>query len=158
MPASEPAVLDRLDRRILNLLQEDAAQPLSAMAHLLDTSVATCQRRIGRMQEEGIIAKRVALVPPAAVGLKLSVFVSVRTEKQGDIHQDLFVRAVTRENCVQHCCEISGGYDYLLLVHTADMAAYHAFTRRVLTPENNVRSFASQFVMKTYKNETKITV
>ena len=56
------------------------------------------------------------------------------------------------------CYEISGDYDYMLLVHARDMADYHRFTRRTLTGDNNVRSFKSQFVMDFAKVETKITL
>lgn len=150
--------LDKLDREILNVLQSDATVPLKVLAGQLNSSVATCQRRISRMQEDGVIAKQVVLVDPAAVGRSLSVFVMVEMASQSAALQDAFVRSMDKEPDVAGCYEISGENDYMLLVHARDMAEYHRFTRRVLVGENNVRSFKSQFVMNFNKVETKISL
>ncbi|MCP1659112.1 Lrp/AsnC family transcriptional regulator [Neisseria perflava] len=148
--------LDKLDRNILNMLQSDATISLKNLAEAVHSSVATCQRRIRAMTENGVILRQAALVSPQAVGLDISVFVQVELERQHHSVQEAFERAVRREAQVMGCYEISGDYDFLLLVHSPDMPAYHAFTRRVLTDENNVRSFKSQFVMNFAKAETKI--
>lgn len=148
--------LDKLDRQILNHLQTDASVPLKTLAEAVGSSVATCQRRIQTMMTEGVIIKQVAMVDPAAVGRRLSVFVMIEMEKQNFALQDAFVRLINSEPDVMSCYEISGDYDFVLLVHARDMADYHQFTRRVLTSENNVRSFKSQFVMNFNKVETKI--
>ncbi|MGR3806610.1 Lrp/AsnC family transcriptional regulator [Pasteurella testudinis] len=148
--------LDKLDRQILNLLQSDATLPLKTVAEQVGSSVATCQRRIQQLQQQGVITKQVALVNPAAVGRSLSVFVTVVMEKQNTALQDAFLRSMKQEPDVMSCYEISGDYDYMLLVHARDMADYHHFTRRALTAENNVRDFKSQFVMNFNKVETKI--
>ena len=150
--------LDKLDREILNLLQSDATVPLKVLAEQLNSSVATCQRRISRLQEEGVITKQVVLVDPAAVGRSLSVFVMVEMASQSGALQDAFVRSMDKEPDVAGCYEISGENDYMLLVHARDMADYHHFTRRALTADNNVRGFKSQFVMNFNKVETKITL
>ncbi|MDO4693561.1 MAG: Lrp/AsnC family transcriptional regulator [Eikenella sp.] len=150
--------LDKLDRQILNALQSDATVPLKLLAEQLNSSVATCQRRISRMQTDGVITKQVVLVNPAAVGRSLSVFVAVEMDSQSAARQDAFVRSMEKEADVVSCYEISGEHDYMLLVHARDMADYHRFTRRVLVSENNVRSFKSQFVMNFNKVETKISL
>ena len=150
--------LDKLDRQILNLLQSDATLPLKVVAEQVGSSVATCQRRIQQMQQQGVIIKQVAMVNPAAVGRSLSVFVAVEMEKQSPALQDMFMRSMDKEPDVMSCYEISGDYDYMLLVHARDMADYHHFTRRALTADNNVRGFKSQFVMNFNKVETKITL
>lgn len=148
--------LDKLDRQILNILQEDATTPLLELAERVHSSAATCQRRIRQMQENGVILKQVVLVNPTAVGRSLSVFVAVEVESQNPILLDQFVRSLSKEPDVVSCYEISGEHDYLLLVHARDMADYHQLTRRILTSENNVRAFKSQFVMDFNKVETKI--
>ena len=84
--------------------------------------------------------------------------VAVEMEKQSPALQDMFVRSMDKEPDVMSCYEISGDYDYMLLVHARDMADYHHFTRRALTADNNVRGFKSQFVMNFNKVETKITL
>lgn len=153
-----PHPLDKLDRQILNLLQDDATTPLAEIAEKVHSSPATCQRRIRQMQDNGVILKQVVLVNPLAVGRSLSVFVAVEVESQNPMLLDKFVRSLDRENDVVSCYEISGEYDYLLLVHAENMANYHQFTRRILTSDNNVRAFKSQFVMDFNKVETKITL
>ncbi|WP_312267274.1 Lrp/AsnC family transcriptional regulator [Neisseria sp.] len=148
--------LDKLDRNILNELQSDATVSLRTLAERVHSSVATCQRRIQMLTQEGVILRQVALVSPPAVGRQISVFVMVEMENQSVYHQERFEQKMRAEADVMTCYEISGDYDFLLLVHSVDMPTYHAFTRRVLTNEYNVRSFKSQFVMNFAKAESKI--
>lgn len=150
--------LDKLDRNILNELQDNAVLPLKELAARVHSSVATCQRRVQTLISDGIITKQAALVSPAAVGRQISVFVMVVLDNQSVYHQERFEQKMRQEPDVMSCYEISGDYDFLLLVHSADMPTYHAFTRRSLTSEYNVRSFKSQFVMNFSKVETKITL
>lgn len=150
--------LDRLDRNILNILQENAATPLAEIAERVHSSPATCQRRIRQLYESGVILKQVALVSPTAVGRSLSVFVAVEMASQNHQALDHFVRSLAAEPDVVCCYEISGEHDYMLLVHARDMADYHRLTRRIFTADNNVRAFKSQFVMDFNKVETKITL
>lgn len=110
------------------------------------------------MQDNGVILKQVVLVNPTAVGRSLSVFVAVEVESQNPVLLDQFVRSLDKEPDIVSCYEISGEHDYMLLVHARDMADYHQLTRRVLTSDNNVRAFKSQFVMDFNKVETKITL
>lgn len=150
--------LDDLDRKILNALQTDASVPLKTLADELCSSVATCQRRINRMIEQNVIIKQVALVNPIAVGRALSVFVSVSILSQNLEKQEQFINAMNQEPDVISCYEISGEFDYILLVHAIDMLDYHQFTRRALTEQNNVRGYKSEFVMNSNKVETKINL
>lgn len=150
--------LDKLDKAILLQLQTDATLPLKALAESVQSTVATCQRRIARMQESGIIMRQVAILNTQAVGLSLSAYVQVKMEKQSAKHLQAFEKAMLNEPYVLLCQEISGDYDFLLLVHSRDMDDYHQFTRRVLTSEHNVRSIKSQFVINTVKAETLIAL
>lgn len=151
-----PAQIDPLDRKILNILQEDATVSLKVVAERVHASVATCQRRIQALTERGVILKQVALVNPEAVGFPISVFVAVEMDRPNLAAQEAFERSMRRESEVMNCYEISGDYDFLLLIHARSMMDYHAFTRRVLNSDNNVRSFKSEFVMNFSKLETKI--
>ena len=150
--------IDKLDKKILNLIQADATLSLKAVAEKVHSSVATVQRRIQQLHQRGVILKQVALVNPEAVGRPISVFVSVEINAQNHSAQTAFERSMRQEADVMSCYEISGDYDFLLLVHARSMADYHAFTRRVFTSDNHVRSFKSQFVMNFSKIETKIAL
>ncbi|RIY34756.1 Lrp/AsnC family transcriptional regulator [Psittacicella gerlachiana] len=147
--------LDDLDKRILNLLQQDNSIPLKLLAEKVYSSVSTCQRRIQTMIDNNVISKQVAIINPSAVGKNISVFVMIEMETHNP-KQQFFEQKMLEEPEVMSCYEISGDYDFLLLVHTENMQTYHEFTRRVLTSENNVRSYKSQFIMNFSKVGTKI--
>lgn len=148
--------LDKLDRDLLNLLQQDATLPLKEIADKVNSSVATCQRRIQLLTEKGVITKQVAVVSPKAVGKAISVFVMVEMDNQHSYYQEQFERKMREESDVMSCYEISGDYDFMLLIHASDMESYHAFTRRVLTGEYHVRTYKSLFVMNFTKAESGI--
>lgn len=148
--------IDDIDKRILNILQEDATLPLKNIAEQVHASVATCQRRIQFMMDTGVITRQVAIINPSQLGYDLSVFVWVEMERQNSALQDGFERLMNRLSNVMSCYEISGDFDFLLLVHAKNMEDYHQFTRDSLTFENNVRRFKSQFVMNFSKVSSKI--
>ena len=148
--------IDDIDKRILNLLQADATLPLKYIAEKVHASVATCQRRIQMMTETGVITRQEVIVNPTELGFDLTAFVLIEMEKQNNALQDGFERLMNRIPNVMSCYEISGDYDFLLLVHAKNMAEYHRFTRDNLTYDNNVRRFKSQFVMNFSKVGTKI--
>lgn len=150
--------LDKLDREILNVLQQDATVPLKELAEKVNSSVATCQRRIQSLTEQGVITKQVAVVSPKAVGRTISVFVMVEMDNQHSYYQEQFERKMRLESDVVSCYEISGDYDFMLLMHVKDMESYHAFTRRVLTGEYHVRTFKSLFVMNFTKVDSGIVL
>lgn len=148
--------IDDIDKRILNLLQEDSTLPLKNISEQVHASVATCQRRIQHMIEMDVITKQVAIIDPTKLGFHLTVFVLIEMEKQNNAMQDKFERLMSNQKHVMSCYEISGDFDFLLLVHAKSMEDYHRFTRDFLTYENNVRRFKSQFVMNFSKVGTKI--
>lgn len=150
--------MDRLDIHILNLLQEDATIPLRALADLVHASVATCQRRITQLKADGYLLKQVALVDRIRVGRPLTVFVSVELEKQNDALLRAFERMMQGEADVMACYEVSGEADFLLIVNSASMESYHAFTRRVFSSLNNIRNFKSNFAMNCSKFDTRIAL
>ena len=148
--------LDRLDTQILNLLQEDASLPIRTLADRVHSSPATCQRRIAQLRETGVLLKVVAIVDRLRVGRPLTVFVSVELDKQNDALLRNFERKMAAIGDVMACYEVSGEFDFLLIVNSPSMERYHAFTREVFSSNNNVRNFKSTFAMNCSKFETKI--
>ena len=148
--------LDRLDTQILNLLQEDASLPIRTLADRVHSSPATCQRRIAQLRESGVLLKEVAIVDRLRVGRPLTVFVSVELDKQNDALLRNFEQKMATVGDVMACYEVSGEFDFLLIVNSASMERYHAFTREVFSSNNNVRNFKSTFAMNCSKFETKI--
>jgi Lrp/AsnC family transcriptional regulator, leucine-responsive regulatory protein len=153
----EPVMtLDRLDIQILDLLQSDASLPIRVLADRVHTSPATCQRRIAQMKAEGVLRGEVAVVDPSKVGRPLTVFVTVELDKQNDALLRAFEKRMGAEDAVMACYEISGDFDFLLVVNATSMDGYHAFTREVFSSANNVRNFKSTFAMSCSKFGTRV--
>lgn len=148
--------LDRLDYQILNLLQDNANLPLKSIAEQTNASVATVQRRIQSLQTNKIIEKTVAIVNADKVARPLTVLVLIKMLHSNTPLQHRFERLMHAHPQVMNCYEISGDYDFILMVNNKDMQEYHQFTRQMLTSENNVANFNSQFVMNSVKSSTKI--
>ena len=150
--------LDNTDKAILNLLQDDTTLPLKTIAEQVHVSVATAQRRVQQLIESGVISKQVAIVDPNKVGYGLTAFVMIEMERSNTSMQHRFERLMREQTQVMSCYEVSGDFDFLLVVNAKNMSDYHQFTRDTLTYENNVRNFKSQFVMNFTKSGTKITL
>lgn len=150
--------LDRIDRAILNILQDDAATPLREIAERVHSSLATCQRRIAALRASGVLLKDVALVDRVQAGRPLTVFVSVELNHQNTGILQRFEAQMRQEPDVMSCYEVAGEFDFMLIVTAASMEAYHDFTRRVFTSNNNVVNVKSLFAMNCSKFETKLTL
>ena len=148
--------LDDIDKAILNLLQEDATLPLKTVSERVHVSVATAQRRIQTLISSGVITKQVAIVNPNKVGYGLTAVVMIEMERSNTSMQQRFERLMDAQPRVMSCYEVSGDFDFMLMVNARNMSDYHQFTRNLLTYENNVRNFKSQFVMNFTKSGTKI--
>ncbi|AOY43767.1 MULTISPECIES: Lrp/AsnC family transcriptional regulator [Psychrobacter] len=151
-------ILDSTDKAILNLLQDDATLPLKTVAERVHVSVATAQRRIQALIDSGVITKQVAIVNPNKVGYGLTAVVMIEMERSNTSMQRRFERLMDSQTQVMSCYEVSGDFDFMLMVNAKNMSDYHQFTRSLLTYENNVRNFKSQFVMNFTKSGTKITL
>lgn len=148
--------LDETDKCILNLLQDDATLPLKVIAKHANTSVATVQRRIAQLSAQKIIERQVAIIDPSKVGYHLTVLVMIKMAHSNASMQQRFERLMMAQTQVMSCYEISGDYDFVLTVNSKNMQDYHQFTRNILTGDNNVAHFNSQFVMNFVKSGTKI--
>lgn len=148
--------LDRVDRRILNLLQQDNLLPAHVLAEQAAVSAPTALRRIRSLREAGVIERDVAMVNPLALGLGLMAFVEVSLLSQSDEQLKNFEQQVCAEAEVLQCYFVTGQYDYFLIVHVADMDAYYLFVRRVLSASGAVRHFESRFPMRRVKFTTAL--
>ena len=124
--------IDTLDAKILTELQGDAAQPVSEIAAKVGLSTNPCWRRIKRMQDEGIIRQRVALVDPASMGLGITVFVSIRTNQHNKEWFDTFSAGVRAMPEVVEFHRMSGEIDYLLKILVADLAEFDTVYKRLI--------------------------
>lgn len=149
-------VLDKVDRKLLNLLQKDNQMPTRILADKVHISQPTCLRRIRDLREAGIISADVAMVDPFALGYGMLAFLEVSLTNQADEYMQEFETRMNNEAEVLQCYFVSGDYDYFLAVHVVDMDAYYQFVRRAISGSGNVRHFQSRFPMKRAKFVTRI--
>src|SRR3712207_6789431 len=108
--------MDLLDRKILNLLQEDATMPVAAIAERVGLTSTPCWRRIQKLEEAGVIRRRVALLDRSKLNLGVTVFVAVRTNQHNMAWYERFARAVAEIDEIVGFYRMSGDIDYLLHV------------------------------------------
>jgi Lrp/AsnC family leucine-responsive transcriptional regulator len=149
-------VLDKVDRKLLNLLQKDNQISTKVLAEKVHISQPTCLRRIRDLREAGIISADVSLVDPFALGYGMLAFLEVSLANQSDEHMQEFEARMNKEPEVMQCYFVSGDYDYFLAVHVVDMDAYYQFVRRAISGSGNVRHFQSRFPMKRAKFVTRV--
>lgn len=145
MVESAKTELTSLDRKILRALQEDGRMTVQAIADRVGLSASPCLRRIRQMEKAGIIAAYSATVDQKAVGLPVSVFISIKLERQRAHELDAFGAAISRWPEVMECYLMTGQFDFLLRVVCADLEAYEHFLREKLTQVEGVASIESSF-------------
>ena len=148
--------LDKVDRKLLNLLQKNNQTPTRTLAEKANVSQPTCLRRLRDLRATGIISADVALVDPFALGYGMLAFVEVSLTDQSDQCMLEFETRMGKEHEVMQCYFVSGDFDYFLVVHVIDMEAYYQFVRRAISGSGNVRHFQSRFPMKRAKFVTRI--
>ena len=147
--------MDKIDRQILDHMQENASQPVADIARKVGLSVTPCWRRIQRMEENGVIRKRVALLDAQKIGVGMSVFVAVRTDQHNAEWLAEFARLVADMPEVVEFYRMSGEVDYMLRVVVPNMAAYDAFYKRLIS-EVALTDVSSSFAMEEIKYTTAL--
>jgi Lrp/AsnC family transcriptional regulator len=142
--------LDRLDRAILRLLAEDASLSLADIATQVGLTPTPCWKRIRRMEQDGIIQRRVAVLDPAKVGLPVAVFVEVETADHSNEWLQRFAKVIHETPEIVDAWRMSGDVDYLLHVVVPDISSYDTFYRKLIAaiPLRNVSSRFSMERMK----------
>lgn len=148
--------LDSIDLHILELLQEDASLSSAQIAERVGLSASPCWRRIQRLERDGAIRRRVALLDPAKLGLGVVVFASVKLSAHGRQAIPEFEDAVKQFPEVMECYTVSGGVDFLLRIVTVDVHAYELFLRNHLTQLPAVAEVHSRIAITQVKYTTAI--
>jgi DNA-binding Lrp family transcriptional regulator len=149
---------DATDIRLLDLLQTDASLSNQDLAERAHTSPATALRRVRRLVDEGVIERRVALLNPQLLGEGLTALVEITLDRQGAEHLQAFEERAVLEAAVQQCYRVSPGPDFMLVLHVAHMAAYHALVQRLFTQDANVRNVKSFFSVKRAKFDPRLVL
>lgn len=153
MPQSE---LDRLDRRILDQIQQDARISNAELAERIGLSPSPCWRRVKDLEAKGVIRKYVTLVAPDAIGLPVNVFINVTLEKQVERRLEQFEAAVLKRPEVMECYLMTGEFDYLLRVVVPNVESYQRFLLDHLTRIPGIASIKSSFALKQVQYKTAL--
>ena len=149
--------MDAIDKKILATLQEDASLSVAEIGQRVGLSSTPCWKRIQKLEADGVIQKRVALVDQVKIGLGITVFVSVET---GDHSQEWLARFADTVSAMPEVMEfyrMAGDVDYMLRVVVADMQSYDAFYKKLIAaaPLKNV---TSRFAMEKIKSTTLLPI
>ena len=149
--------MDAIDRKILAVLQDDASLSVADIGSRVGLSSTPCWKRIQRLEADGVILKRVALVDQDRIGLGITVFVSVETGDHSQEWLDRFATAVGAMPEVMEFYRMAGDVDYMLRVVVSDMSGYDAFYKRLIAavPLKNV---TSRFAMEKIKSTTALPI
>src|SRR5262249_44456599 len=143
--------LDDIDRKILVELQADGRMSLNDLAAKVGLSPSPCLRRGRVLERDGVISRYVAVLDRRAVGLPVSVFVSIRLERQRQEALDRFAKAIERWPEVLECYLMTGPRDYWLRVVVPDLDAYERFVKQKLTRLEGIASIESSFALEQVK-------
>src|SRR6266700_3257704 len=149
--------MDSIDRKILALLQDNASLSVAEIGNRVGLSSTPCWKRIQRLEADGVVQKRVALVDQDKIGLGVTVFVSIETGDHSQEWLDRFAQQVGSMPEVMEFYRMAGDVDYMLRVVVADIAGYDAFYKRIISavPLKNV---TSRFAMEKIKSTTALPI
>jgi len=145
--------LDDIDRRIVAALQADGRLPIVDLADKVGLSPTPCQRRVKRLEEEGVIARYAALISPDALGLGLQALVQVTLDDHSEKTVEAFESAIRARSEVVACYAVTGDMDFLLHVLSPDLASFSDFALKALLRMPGVRGTRSSFIMQAVKSE-----
>jgi Lrp/AsnC family transcriptional regulator len=148
-------MVDRLDRKILQVLQEDATMSVAEIGRRVGLSTTPCWRRIQKLEEEGVITGRVALLDPKKVNARVTAFVSIITNQHNDEWLRRFAEVIRDFPEVVEFYRMAGKVDYLLRVAVPDIEAFDNFYRRLIA-KIDIADVSTAFAMEQIKYTTTL--
>lgn len=148
-------MLDEMDVKILRILQQDCTRPVADIGKEVGLSTTPCWRRIQKLEEYGVIQRRVAILNAQQVNAGVMVFVSIKTDKHSLNWLEKFHAAVAEFSEVVEFYRMSGDIDYLLRVAVPDIAAYDAFYKKLIS-RIDIAKVSSAFAMEQIKYTTAL--
>ncbi|ESZ13485.1 MULTISPECIES: Lrp/AsnC family transcriptional regulator [unclassified Mesorhizobium] len=148
--------MDRIDGKLLKLLQEDASRTNADLAAEVGLSPSSCLRRIRRLKSVGVIDRVVALLDPAKAGRGMKAIVTVELERHGEQHMRRFLELAAMEPGVIQAYSVSGSTDAVLMLRLMDMHEFDTLCERLFRDRTNVARYYTMFVIRTAKETTAI--
>lgn len=150
--------MDAIDRKIVEVLQENAELTNAELSNRVSLSPSSCLRRVQRLKKEGVLLKTVALVDPDKLNRGLTAIVDVTLERHGADARQTFMDQLLQEAAVSQAYSVTGETDVLLIINLVDMKEYQALCNRLFNHDPNVVKFRTLFAMERNKYETAIPV
>ncbi|VAX76550.1 DNA-binding transcriptional activator DecR [Serratia symbiotica] len=151
-------MLDKTDRKLLCMLQEDCTKSLQVLAEAVNLTSTPCWKRLRRLEDEGYIRGRVALLDNQKLGLGLTVFVLIKTQQHSAAWYQTFVQLTAHIPEVLAFYRLAGEYDYLMQVEVADMNSYNSFYKQLVKGVPGLLDVTSTFAMAKIKYTTALPV
>lgn len=151
-------MLDKIDRKLLALLQQDCTLSLQALADAVNLTTTPCWKRLKKLEDDGIIRGRVALLDKEKLGLGLTAFMLIKTQQHSRQWYQEFVSVVQSQPEVMAFYRMAGEYDYLLRIQVADMKQYDALYKRLVNGVSGLIDVTSSFAMEEIKYTTALPV
>lgn len=148
-------MLDKMDRKILEILQKDCTVAVAEIGKMVGLSTTPCWRRIQKLEESGVIQKRVALLDAKRIGAGVTVFVSISTNQHNQKWLDRFHSTIKEFPEVVEFYRMSGQVDYLLRVVVPNIESYDAFYKRLIE-RIELSDVSSTFAMEQIKFTTSL--
>lgn len=152
------SALDDIDRKILTILQSNAHATSEQLSEEVGLSPSPCARRVRNLEATGVIRSYVAVVDQVKVGLPISVFASIKLERQREEELDRFAKAIQGWPEIVECYLMTGQRDYLLRIVVKDLESYEAFLKRTLTRLEGVASIESSFALGQVKHAQPLPI
>ena len=149
--------MDRIDRKLLELLQEDADRPLNELAEAVHLTPTPCWKRIQKLQQTGVIQRKVVLCDPVKMNLGLTAFVAVRTTQHSEAWLRKFAAAVQSIPEIVEAYRMSGEIDYMLRIVVPDIQGYDTVYRKLIRAVE-LSDVSSSFAMERLKYSTALPV
>ncbi|WP_260259307.1 Lrp/AsnC family transcriptional regulator [Vibrio intestinalis] len=148
--------LDKTDRKILSLLQDDATLSLNELAEAVNLTTTPCWKRLKKLEDQGIIQKRVALLNPDKLDLSFTAFVMVKTSDHSHEWYSQFVETVSEFPEVMEFYRMAGEYDYMMKVLVKDMPCFDQFYKKLVNSVAGISNVTSTFAMEPLKYTTAL--
>ncbi len=150
--------MDKIDRKLLNLMQLDASRTNVDMADEVGLSPSSCLRRVQRLRASGIIERIVAILNPAKAGRGIKAIVTVELKLHGEEHMRRFLDRANAEDAVSQAYAVTGESDVVLMLRLKDMEKFAELCDRLFRDQTNVARFFTMMVIRTAKDETAVRV
>jgi Lrp/AsnC family transcriptional regulator len=147
--------MDRFDYKILRLLQSDASLTLAELSNKVGLSQTPCWKRVQRLEEKGVISRRVVILNPEALGFGLTVYVSIISGEHSDVWMETFTREVKNLPEVVEFYRMAGEIDYMLRVIVPEISAFDEFYKKLISIAP-MKKVTSHFAMERIKYTTEL--